>query len=687
MERNRTGQRGRDPRAGVWRRRCRGLLLPVAAVLGAGLGAPAAGAQPRQQRQALVPANFRQVTDAQGFMWDVTQNGSINNGTGDSFDSAMVLSVNGNSFQQQQSPMMTPDGSEYVFTGNVSNLLVMRRVKVDLKACAVRYIDVVRNPTPSPVTASLTFSTRFGSSQAQILVTDTGNPAAGVLGKKDTGIVAFVPPNNMQMSVVFHLAGARSKVKPVMRCDQNMRFTFTYSLAVPPGKSVGILHGIAQRRLVTPPDAKAAAAFLKPFGDRKWTADLPRDVRRTLVNLGGISFGGLGGASRATLESLGVEPGSSDVLAVGETTRLQGTATCTGLAIETRYGPVKIAFDDVAAVVGRRHGSRRPRIFLRDGQVYSGKLQVEGLKFTMNTGLPVALSAENLDRLVMHLRSDEKDPPAEVFAMLETIDGDRLALVRSEAEQVTVTTPWGDRKTALEEIRRWVAAEGHFGHRLVLRDGSRLFAFLDERPLAVKTLVFGARELPAVDVRAIVAVDGKAGDEWDPADIAAPHLVLAGENLMVGRVDLPAIHLITAGQAIPVPPNQIRLMRNVSDGDETPGEGGRLFEAELWDGGTLAGKLREVVLPVRSGDRVVEVLARDVVEIRVPSPTVAEGIRTKIAKLIRDLGHPDYATREAARKTLAELGHLPRLQLEEALKQTSDPEVRRSVQALLEELK
>lgn len=690
MEPNAAGQRGCDLRGDVARRQRRGSRVALVAAAAAVLVASAAVAQRQGRRQqTLVPANFRQVTDSQGFVWDVTPNGSINNGTGDSFDTAVELSVNGNSFQPQQQPMMTADGSEYVCTGRAASLMVTRRVKVDLKAAAVRYVDVVQNPTPTPVTASLTFSTRFGSSQAQALVTDTGVAAAGLLGKKDTGIVAFVPQNNTQMSVVFHLAGARSKIKPVMQSDQNVRFAFTYSVVVPAGKSVALLHGIAQRRLVAPPDAKAAAALLKPFNDRKWTADLPREVRRALVNQGGISFDGMDdGTFLATLESLGVEPGASDVLAVGDVTRLQGTATCAGLSIKTCFGEAKIPLDDVAALVGRHHAGRRPRVFLRDGQVYSGELRAEGLKLTMNTGLPVELSADSLDRLVMHARGDQKDPPAEVFAMLETIDGDRLALVRGEGQRISVTTPWGDRTIATDEVRRWMAAaDGQLGHRLLLGDGSRLFAFLDGQPLAVKTLAFGPRQLPAIDVRAIVAVDAKAAADSDPTDIASPYLVLAGENLMVGQVDLPAIHLVAAGQPIPVPPNQVRVMRSVSDADDGPGSGGRLFEAELWDGGRLSGKLRESVLPVRSGDRVIEVLARDVVEVRVPSPTVAEGIRTKIAKLIRDLGHPDYTTREAARKSLAELGHLPRLQLEEALKQTTDPEVRRSVQALLEELK
>ena len=51
------------------------------------------------------------------------------------------------------------------------------------------------------------------------------------------------------------------------------------------------------------------------------------------------------------------------------------------------------------------------------------------------------------------------------------------------------------------------------------------------------------------------------------------------------------------------------------------------------------------------------------------------------------MGHPDYATRKAAKDALSELGHLPKMQLDETLRQTTDPEVRRSVEDLLEELR
>lgn len=97
----------------------------------------------------------------------------------------------------------------------------------------------------------------------------------------------FAPPQSGQLSVLFFLAGARAKVKPSIRTENRVRFVMTYSVTVGPGKTVAILHGGAKRALQAPPDAKAAAAILAPFYARRWTADLPADARRAIVNLGG----------------------------------------------------------------------------------------------------------------------------------------------------------------------------------------------------------------------------------------------------------------------------------------------------------------------------------------------------------------------------------------------------------------
>ncbi len=647
------------------------------------IATPSAAAQ-----QRLVPANFSSRTDAQGYRWDVNSQGAIGSGTNTCFGGAAVLMINNSSFSSPQSSLMTADGSEFLLTRGMAGLEVTRRIKVDLKAAAVRYVETFRNPTSAPITARITLKTSLGRSQGQALITDSGMPAGATLGKKDSGVILFGQPNSGQLSVLFHLAGSRSKVKPSIQNQSNAQISFNYTLSVAAGKTVSILHGIAQRRLASIPNAKDAAGLLKPFAGRSWTADLPRDVRRSIVNLGSLGFDDWGdGKSLVTLESLGVERQAADVLAVGEQTRLHGTATCKAFTIETRYGTLSLPLEQVAAVVGAKRTGGKPRVLLVDGQVLGGQLTVDGLRFTMNSGLKLELPADTLDRLVMRARGNDGEPADEVVAMLVTTEGDRLALRKADRQRVGATTPWGERQIAIHEIRQMVAAEDRLGHRLVLWDGTRLFAFLHDSALSLNTLHFGVQEFTPVQIRSLTAVHQPTGDGEDAVDLAAPHVLLTGDNLLVGRIDLPAVHFITSDHKIPVPPNQIRLLRNVSEESGDTVEKGPRFEAELWDGGTVVGTLQELVLPVRSGDLVADVPAGDVLEVRVPTPSVAEATRGKIAQLIRDLGHPEYARRNAAKEALGELGHLARLQLDETLRTTSDAEVRRSVETLLEELR
>ena len=55
--------------------------------------------------------------------------------------------------------------------------------------------------------------------------------------------------------------------------------------------------------------------------------------------------------------------------------------------------------------------------------------------------------------------------------------------------------------------------------------------------------------------------------------------------------------------------------------------------------------------------------------------------------MIRDLGDPEYETRESASRALAELGYLAKFPMDVAFRRVSDPEVRRRLRKLLDELK
>ncbi len=654
------------------------------------LWGPSAVAFAQHAQQRLVPAQFTARPDSLGFNWDLHQYGHIQHGQNNTFGGAAVLTINGSSFRASSS-MMKPDGSEYVISGVAGNVPVTRWVKIDPKNAVARYVEVISNPGPSPLTAQVVLKTSMGRSRLQSVVTESGGHAVAVLGKEDGGIVGYANPaqGNGQLSFLWDVASLRSKVKPAIRNESNHRFYLTYNVTVPPRKTVAILHGLAQRSLATIPDKKGLKALFKPFRSSNWTRDLPRDVRKALVNSGGLSFGGWDAVDAlAALEALKVERGAFDILAAGEKTRLRGSATCAGLTIVTGYGDFRAKLEDVAAVVGGGRPNAKHSILLRDGQVFHGDLSLEDMQFTLNSGVLIDLDAESLDRLIMRESPADGRPPPGVFALLETIGGERLALAQGDQHRLAVVTPWGRRQIPWSEIIRLENTPDQLGYRIGVQDGSRLFAYLAADSITVNTLAFGPQTFAPGDIRSIVPATTNPDGQNTVGDLAVPHIALAGENLLIGQVDLQEITFLVSGQPIPVPTAQIRILRNTTDESDGPptGAAAAVFEAELWDGGRLNGELAERTLPVRGTNSVYQVRARDVLEIHRPTPTVSESQRRTIAQRIRDLGSDEFRQREAASAALLELGHLTKAQINDALGQAPDPEVRRRLEKILADL-
>jgi hypothetical protein len=647
---------------------------------------PGEGAARRSRR--LVTASFGHKTDTQGFNWDIDQRGRIDDGTNDCFDGAENLSVNGVDFLSNR-PQMTADGSEYVLTStNVPGIEVTRRVKVDLRSGAVRYVESFKGKRASTASVTATLTTQLGGN-CQVVVTDSGSHQSSALGKKDGGFVAVQHPGMHRPSVLFFLASPGAKIKPSVSVQSNRTFRFAYTLTVPPGQTVSVLHGIAQRRLAGTPDPKTLASMFKKFNSRAWTRDLPAEVRRTIVNTHGLGLGGALGQALAALERLGVERGSRDVLALGDESRLTGTATCARLSVTTRYGSKTVPFEKVAGLSGARFRSGRPQVFLRDGQVLTGPVETKGLRFTLSSGLTIELRTETLDRLLTRRALRDGEPGQGVRGWIETVEGDRLAVSGSGPSGFKLATPWGTREVSLGNVL-WLKAtdSAPLGHRVALNDGSRFGALLEGPGVELDTVLFGPQTFEPSKVLSIAAKrDGATIEDLESGEILEPHVTLVGESVIVGRVDLAELRFVSFGEVVPVPPEQIRAMEAAPDQDDVAPRAGPFFSAEIWAGGAVAGRLMDVVLPVRTGEgAVLNVPAGDVVRVSVPSPTVPAGLRDKIAGFLRDLGHPDWETREAASKELEELGYLAKGQLEEALKTTTDPEVRRRVQNLIDGL-
>jgi hypothetical protein len=108
------------------------------------------------------------------------------------------------------------------------------------------------------------------------------------------------------------------------------------------------------------------------------------------------------------------------------------------------------------------------------------------------------------------------------------------------------------------------------------------------------------------------------------------------------------------------------------------------FRLERWDGGTLVGSARVEALSVVVAGRTWQIPLREIESIDFASPSLDAGTLAKIAALVRNLGSADWATRESATRELGAFGYLARTVLQRELAATSDPEVERRLERILE---
>jgi hypothetical protein len=459
---------------------------------------------------------------------------------------------------------------------------------------------------------------------------------------------------------------------------------------VPPGQTVALAYivGLA----VPPPDGdKAALAkIFKTMPAARFLKTLRREDLALLAN-----FAAAGGGEPSALlaaqgiDSLDVERTTADVLAMGEGTRLTGTASCGEFTVTTAHGTTPIPFEQVAAMAGGARAGGGTRVFLRDGQILSGTVKAADFRFAMPSGAQVDLELGTLDRLVRRAAANEGKWLPDTAALLVTQQGEHLALTAGTT-RFEATTPWGPLTFTLDEVA-WFGPidDTGLGQQIEFRDGSRFHGFLSGAPVTLPTALFGPREFAPAAIRGLVtaaAVAAPRAAEATDALPGQPYLVLAGGQRLVGQPEAESLTVLTGAKAVQIPPSGLRSLRNVLDeaGDnEVVEPEAPPFQIELWGGGTIRGQLREPILPVRFRQALWLVPVADVLEFHNPAPRVSDEVRLKIAGLIRDLGSDDWQVRESATDALATFGFLARPLLDETLKSSTDPEVRRRVEQLI----
>lgn len=634
----------------------------------------------------LVPVqNWQQVSDSRGNQWMMQPDGVLYYGSNYNQERGMMLQAGG--AVRWNSPQQTPDGSTLVFTGSCGNLEVRRAVTFDLALGAARFVDTFENKSGKAVTVapSMQFFTNY---PAGLVRTDQGRTAQGALNKDECAIIVQKHPNSNQSETLIVVGAVGSKVKPSIMATQNSNsFSLQWNLALKPSARASIMTTVAIRPGAASMQPKALKNEIKPFISPKWQADLPKDLRVTLLNTRSGSRFESDGHSLDP-ETLGLERGEADQLALGEGTNLKGTAACAELKIETDFGTATIQSEKLAALTGAAFTGGMTRAYLRDGQVIAGKAKAKGLSFTSRTGISLPVVPENLDRIVFHVQPDDGKPGEQTRLYLQTFEGGRLALSGGDKTTLQLLSTWGPCTVSLTDILRLEAFNAEMtGYRIATRDGSTYFCYLSPAELLVETVLFGPQKIVPARIRSLVAAEAQkqaeTEDKKEFSDLPKiPYLRLVGDSVLCGTIDCATIRLRSGSNIINLPPEQIRSLVNEEAGEE---EGGQpVFVGELWGSGAVAGEIVDFTLPVRTAHGLLQVPVRDIVEIAVPTPKVPDSMRQRIAELIKKLGDDQWNVRDKASEELAELGIMARQQLIEQKSQTSDEEISWRIQKLLD---
>ena len=586
----------------------------VAGWLGAGRAAFPADAE------ALIQANFGEVTDARGMRWDLTQMGTVDDGTNDCFDTAAVLTVNRRQISFQR-PMMTKE-HEYVLSAKTTELRITRRVRLDAENAAVRYLEIFENISPAPFAATVTVQTSLGH-LAEQFVDAAGKVFGGTLDKGQGCFVATRQADDNRPGVVFLVADPRAKEKPQVVFGNSRRIEVTYKVTVPAGSSLALVHYLAQRPAATSHDAKA---LLEVYYKRGRLADrtVPAEIGKLLANFNaGDAEEAAPGPSLAQLdavaEAANIPRQSQDVLAIDRDSQIVGTVTGGDLEIETAFGKTRAAFAEVAGIAGGESAQRPVRIFLRDGEVLTGAVSGADWRIESEGGVKFGVDFAGIHLLLLRAAEQDGAPLPGHPILLSTPRGDCLAVAGGAESRFEAASPWGMIQARFDEVESLTSVREPFpAHRLVLADGSRLPVMLRGGEWSVRTARFGLVKMLPQSVSAIRrAGAGASAEDREAAKPTTPFCELAGGHWLTGTIDLPALHL---GPTSALKASEIvRLEMQPATANAAA-----TVSVELAGGVKLKGALDEKVLPIRSGSRVWRVPVAHLVSYENPPPEPAE---------------------------------------------------------------
>ncbi len=537
-----------------------------------------------------------QLTDGQGYLWDITANGTVHDGSGDAYDGGITLAVSGETFPG--GTMVTGADSREIEIGpwQTKTLNVWRRVYVDPDTGYCRWIDIFQNRTDKLVKVRVSHMSTLGASPKQIYrpMTDQGSaevPVTWGLATKDAPYAS--------RPAIAHIWGAPNSTNipiAVVSLD-NAPVFFTMGLELTPGQTVAVCVFQAQRYQMAD-----ASLFLDDFDHAAELAKIPQPLLDIIVNMqADILIAGPVVLQRSSKE---------DVLVLHDETDITGKLLNEQFVIETFYGPITLSADDVMGLGRADTSDQQVHVALTNGQIVAGRLTSGPMKLQRPDETVMIVPVERLISVAFTI-SDTKPASVRLDAAHVRLQSGQRLIFQTGPQELTFFTEYGQLTVPTDMLEYLdLAASGEL-HMARFTNGSRLSGVL-----ADEQLDFALQLGPDLSVdKAVVA-----GVRFSPASRDQPEgtaVTLKNEDVIYGKLVAESLEVQTPYGLVTVAAAEVRKITILPQG--------RLGQVriELHEQSAVSGELVSDALSFEIADGlIVEVFVGLIAEVTMPEPIV-----------------------------------------------------------------
>lgn len=610
------------------------------------LGSANAMAEPRRAVEPAaqsVPLPYV-IRDNSGVAWNIQQDGSISDGGNELYDGGGRLMIENNQYSSQQPTAQFNEKSHELLLPpmQMGALMVSRRVAVQPQQGWCRFVELLNNPGPQAIrtTIHINFDLSGVVQQTQQVNDD----------KKKTplGVAVFDGQRGLAM-----IGGGRGgkvpcRYQPQQNSDQ---VNLYYDVEIPPKQTIAVAHFQAMR-----PTINDAAAFVQSGKEKDLLIDLPREIRKVLVNFrpGGESLGGDINLPRTELLDI-VELKSGD--------QYRGTLKDASFKLQTFHGLVELP---ATSVIGMYTvGSYRPtQVFVTlEGEMIGGTLVGDAIALQLSSGQVVNLPLAGIAKVGCRKRPGEPEEWKLDKPMAFLRDGQRIA-IDLPAGPVAVSTIYG----AIELRPEWLASvqfqgEDQAVHQIRLRDGSKFSGLIAGDSIELRLrgagmAAVGSTTTPSPQtVKFPIAAIAKlqfTPPDADTADDPAT-LTLGNGDVLVGSTT-GTIELETGFDMIKLTGTELRDLKHVEAPEgayASPNE----VTATLWDNASVSGRVRgdAIDFALQSGPAL-RVPVSVIEHYSQPTPDASPDMVQRIKSIVAELSNPDWKKRDRAAQQLKALG-------------------------------